>query len=84
MFGSCKVCAEKERRIASLEEQVTFLRGLVHPKVDNSYIPENNHEANEILDATQRPVQIQSYANAVITLSEEELAERDAILSGTY
>lgn len=84
MFGKCRVCAEKDKRLASLEEQVAFLRSLVHPHVDNSAIPEVNHEANQVLDQIDQPIQIQSYASAVITLSEEELAERDAILSGNY
>jgi hypothetical protein len=84
MFGNCKVCAEKDKRVASLEEQIAFLRGLLHPAVDNSNIPESVQEANGILDAQDRPIEIQTYAAATIALSEEELAERDAILSGSY
>lgn len=84
MFGKCQVCAEKDKRVASLEEQITFLRGLVHPTVDNSYIPQANAEANDILDATTQPVRIESYADSIVLLSQEELAERDALLSGNY
>lgn len=85
MFGKCRVCAEKDKRIVSLEEQVTFLRGLVHPAVDNSFIPQANSEANEILDnTTAPPVRIESYADAVVLLSVEEAIERDQLLSGNY
>ncbi len=84
MFGPCKVCAEKDKRISSLEDQVAFLRALARPPVNNFIIPDNNLEANGMLDATDQQIQIQTYADATLKLSEEELRERQAILDGSY
>lgn len=80
----CKVCAEKDKRAQVLESEIAFLRDLVHPKVDNSQIPDTVQEANGLLDATDKQIEIQTYADSVISLSEEELRERDQLLSGTY
>ncbi len=84
MFGKCKVCAEKDKRISSLEDQVAFLRDLAHPRVDNENIPASNHEANGVLDALQEHITIETRADAAHNLSEEEIAEREALLGGTY
>lgn len=84
MFFTCKVCAEKDKRIASLEEQIAFLRNLAHPQVDNKTIPDHNHEANGVLDALDRPIEIETHKEVVDNLTEEERRERDALLDGSY
>lgn len=81
---SCKVCAEKDKRVQALESEIAFLRNLVHRPVDNARIPDSVHEANGILDAADRPIEVQTYADSVIHLTEEELRERNAILDGSY
>lgn len=80
----CRVCAEKDKRISSLEDQVAFLRDLTRPKVNNHIIPDNNLEANGVLDALDRPIEIETYAEETQRLSEEELRERAALLGGSY
>ena len=81
---SCKVCVEKDKRISSLEEQISFLRTLAHPPVNNRSIPDSVVEANGLLDAYDQQIQIESYADETLRLSEEELRERQAILDGSY
>lgn len=80
----CKVCAEKDKRISSLEDQVAFLRTLTHPKVNNYVVPDNDLEANGVLDGTDRQIQIETFSDETLRLSEEEQRERQAILSGEY
>ncbi len=84
MFGKCKVCAEKDNLAARLADEVAFLRGLVHPPVNNSHIAVNNVEANGLLDGEQNQITIETHAAATLGLSEAEIAEREALLGGTY
>lgn len=84
MFGSCKVCAEKEKRITAIEAEVLFLRSLVQPPVNNSHIPDAVQEANGILDVLDQPIQVQTHSAATLEEAEAILRERDNILSGNY
>lgn len=93
MFGPCKVCAEKERRVLALESEIAFLRTLVRPDV-----PKNSHrptaeqlEADALFSGQTHEVIIDEQSRFIEDplprLSAEEqaaAAERDAILSGTY
>lgn len=93
MFGTCKVCAEKDKRVSSLEHEIAFLRNLVRPDA-----PKNAHRATAeqleadalfsgqtdeiIIDEESRQLE-RSHAQ----LSAEDVAaliERDQILSGSY
>lgn len=80
----CKACAAKNEQIDSLKNEIGFLRRLVSPPVDNHTIPESEREVHSVLDAFERPVEIQTHAAHSEQLSEAELAERNAILSGEY
>jgi hypothetical protein len=80
----CKACAAKSEQIDSLKNEIGFLRRLVSPPVDNQTIPDSEREVHSVLDAFERPLEIQSYNEGVVSLSEQELAERNAILSGDY
>lgn len=80
----CKVCAEKDKRIAAIEAEVLFLRSLVNPPVNNAVIPDEVQEANGILDVLDQPIQVQTHSAATLEEVEEILRERDNILSGNY
>lgn len=75
MFGKCKACEEKDKRIADLKSQIDFLQLLSQPqeKIENKTV---HLEANAILSGHQE--QIISYED------EEVIAERERILSGNY
>lgn len=75
MFGKCKVCAEKDARIADLKAQIASLHNLLQP-VRAPANPEVHHEANAVLNGVNEQIEPE--------LSPEILAERDALLSGTY
>jgi len=79
MFKSkpCAVCAEKDARIADLRDQVEFLRASLMPAQLPTYA--NVHqEANAILNGVNEQILSEQ------SVSPEVLAERDALLSGTY
>jgi hypothetical protein len=93
MFGPCKVCAEKDKRVSSLEAEITFLRSLVRPDA-----PKNAHrptaeqlEADALFSGQTSQIYIDEQSRLIEDpsprLSAEEeaaVAERDAILSGSY
>lgn len=77
---SCKLCNEKDRRIADLLAQIEMLRALVLPPKTSAPIPLFALEADKALSATDdRP----SDPEELKRLSAIE-AEREALLSGTY
>lgn len=93
MFGPCKVCAEKDRSIAAMQAEVSFLRSLVRPD-----IPRNAHrptaeqiEADAVISGHDREIFIDENSrfieNPLPRMSAEEeavLRERDALLSSNY
>lgn len=81
---NCKVCQERNLRIADLQKQVEFLKRLTQPSIP---IPTIDTELDYAMDGASRE-SIQSYETPV---SEEEREkqekidqERDRILSGNY
>lgn len=77
MFGPCKVCAEKDLRIADLQKQVDLLHTLVFPVKQNSeqaFL--TSLEANKILGGETDQVDISE--------DESVLLEADSILNGNY
>jgi hypothetical protein len=74
----CRVCAEKDKRIASLEEQVTFLRGFLRPKQEVKFdpLPVVELEADSVLAGHDEQIDPKRQA--------EIDAEAAAILAGTY
>ena len=93
MFGACKVCAEKDKTLAVLNAEIAFLRNLVRPDV-----PKNAHrptaeqlEADALFSGHTNEIIIDEQSRFIEDplprLSAEEeaaVAERDAILSGSY
>jgi hypothetical protein len=83
MFGPCKVCLEKDKTLAVLRDEVTFLRKqIARPEIRNAVSVE--YEADGLLSGQQDQIEIQTRQEV---LSEEDaaiLAERDAILNGSY
>jgi len=84
MFGPCKVCAEKERRVSTLESEVTFLRTLVFKPVNNERTPFSNFEANGLMDGNDQEILMESRETSRERLTDEELAERESILGASY
>jgi hypothetical protein len=76
VFGGCRVCLEKEKRIADLQQELAFMRSMVSPPIDNSSVPFEELEANLVMDGQQD----------VITIDRDfELSrEVDRIFSGNY
>jgi hypothetical protein len=78
---ACKVCEEKDRRIADLQKQITTLSALVTPPTSASRIPLLHLEADAVLSGNQESIVIdeieQDRLRAVNT-------EADRILTANY
>ena len=81
MFGPCKICIEKEKRIAELKEEVEFLRAMLLPNSNGKIV---NLEANNILSGSQAMIDIPEYGNDKIREQEEINREAERIMNGTY
>lgn len=84
MFGKCKVCQEKDKRIAELRDQILHLRSLVYPVNDGLTI--SKPDEFETIDQNlyvmdQEMVDLQQQQQEEL---EEVIRERDRILSGQY
>ncbi len=78
----CKVCKEKEKRIDELKEQISYFKNVLHPKDTRvTYIPPQNLEEDALLSGG---LQEESVLPQDQIESPEVLAEREAMLSGTY
>jgi len=80
---TCKVCAEKDKMIASLKEEISHLRDLTRPsRVDNSTYPESDYE-RDLLTTVKED---QSVENPPLSKEELEDAHAEAlrILTATY
>lgn len=71
----CKVCAEKDHRLVDLKDEISYLRKLLQPPRAAAN-PNVHQEANALLNGVSEQIQPDE--------SPEVLAERDALLSGTY
>lgn len=80
---SCKVCAEKDKRVATLESEVAFLRGLARPPVSNK-LTTVEYEADGVISANTDQIEFQPRAAALTEEEQAILEERDRILGGTY
>lgn len=78
----CKVCLEKDRRLEDLKEQISYLRNILNPpKFIQQDIPQNDLQEDMILSGAGKE-ETELVSNDIETA--EILAERSAILSGTY
>lgn len=90
MFGKCKVCSEKDKRIADLQEQILHLRELCVPQSNPYNEPLVSREADATLSASTEMLtvpasqekEVQEYKKA--QEEDEIISERDRLLSGTY
>lgn len=69
------MCAEKDKRIADLHDQITALRGMLQPAVPPAFA-DVHREANALLNGVTEQLEP--------SLPPEVVAEREALLSGTY
>ena len=81
MFGTKRLLAEKDARIAELKEQIAVLRSLVIPSQAKRVIPEVQMEADAVLSGQEE----------ISVLNQKEVEEQEAIeseasrlLSGSY
>ncbi len=81
MIFKCRVCEEKDKRIADLAEQVEFLRRLaLPPRPDSASLPLVELEANAILNGSSDPILVDPTSQ-----SQEEIdSEAARLLSGQY
>lgn len=78
----CGVCAEKDERIKDLKEQINYLRTLLNPPARVSeYQPPQDVQADLLLDGGGKEESTLPDDNLE---TPEILAERSAMLSGTY
>lgn len=93
MFGPCKVCAEKDKRVSSQETEIAFLRSLVRPDVpkDAHQVTADQLEADALFSGQTNEIIIDEESRQLershTQLSAEDVAaliERDQILSGSY
>lgn len=83
MFGACKVCVEKDRRIADLKEEIRYHRSLFKsPDTSPAAI-----ELNTVLDGASN----QTEALPVVNVPDNDVDERaeaerefDRVISGNY
>jgi hypothetical protein len=79
----CKVCAEKDQRIADLKAHITQLSQLVTPSNSSDEIPIRSLEADAILSGQQHVIHVDE-AEVPKDETDAVIAERDRILSATY
>lgn len=81
MFSKCKVCAEKDLRIADLQKQVDILHTLVFPaKLDHKQAFIESLEANKIMGADSDSVEIRFSDD----YSEADQREAESLFNGDY
>lgn len=78
MFGPCKVCSEKDLRIADLTKQVDLLQTLVFPRKETTQSFMDSLEANKILSGDNEQVEI------IITDEAAIAKEADELITGAY
>lgn len=77
----CRVCEEKDKRVSDLKEQIEYLRNLLNPPTKKlEYVEPVNLQQDMILEGGGQE-EIDPLNNIE---SPEVLAERAAMLSGTY
>jgi hypothetical protein len=85
MFGPCKICIEKEQRIAELKEQVSYFKTVLHPEPT---MKKYEMETDFVMDGggrEQLATPISQEAQAKIDEQIQAIQEeQDKILSGTY
>lgn len=80
MFGKCKVCLEKDQRIADLKARVAFLEGYISPV--KHVEPLIEHLSTQA--GTQPVIDITDIEPIQNPNSERDAAEALEILSGSY
>lgn len=78
MWGKCKVCAEKDRRILDLKDQISVLRRQLLP-VNSSNPTVTSLEMDGVMSGQQHIIEIPETAEEIA-----EARERDRLLSGQY
>lgn len=79
MFGKCKVCEEKDRRIVELKEQIAHLRLLVYP-VNDALAP----VTDDVIPQEAQDKEIESFKEQQSEELDKVMRERDQLLSGQY
>jgi hypothetical protein len=78
MFA-CKVCLQHEKHLASLQDQIKFLKTMLAPI---PHLHPSVVEADALLSARHDQVELPDAAEEEALLAE--LSERDRILSGNF
>lgn len=85
MFGPCKVCAEKDKRILNLEDQILYFKSVLHPEPKTK---KYEMETDFIMDGGGREQLATPISQEAQAKMDEQLQaiqdEQDKILSGTY
>lgn len=82
MFGNCKICAEKDKRLADAHEQIQYLRKVLNPPAPQYQVPHQvDLQEGMLLDGGGKE---ETDPQVEPSESPEVLAERAAMLSGTY
>lgn len=81
MFFYKALLREKDARIADLIKQIEDMRSMVYPSSMPKGIPYVQLEADAIISGKEETIAL---TPEEIRQAEEEIAERDSLLSGTY
>lgn len=89
----CRVCVEKDKRVSTLESEISFLRAIVHPPVPNHSLENEAQliEADAVIGGHSTQIQISeksqfldSYLPRLSKEEQDAAIERDALLNGSY
>jgi len=81
-FFKCKVCEEKDRRIAELKDQIAHLRLLVYP-VNDALAPTSD-DVVPVQTELATDKDIEKFKEQQLLELDTVLRERDQLLSGQY
>lgn len=84
MFGKCKVCEEKDKRIADLKTEIDHHRAIQNPPPRQAVV-RYELEADNLLnggntETIKSPIDVEAEAKELARLQ----AEQDKILTGNY
>jgi hypothetical protein len=81
LFFKCRVCAEKDLRIADLQAQVETLKALATPPTSASRIPLLTLEADAVMNGAHEPIKVENSEKNEFQRIESEAYR---LLSGTW
>ena len=76
----CQVCLEKDKRIAEMQDQISYLRELANPGKLTVQIPAVHAEMDAVLSGRDAPIEVQQISEEAEALDSEAMR----ILTGNF